>query len=114
MRFKDFIVEKSLFCSGDNLEINGLKYCGGDLSDGEEIFFHAFNPLNVDFFTDGQGNTRGFYMEIREINDCIDIGKNFSRYKIEPVLLKILTFFYIRYTNIIMYSIYKVQNKEVI
>ncbi len=75
VKFKDFIVEKSLFCSGDNLEINGLKYCGGDLSDGEGIFFHASDPLNVDFFTDGQGNTRGFYMEVRELEDCDTIGK---------------------------------------
>ena len=65
-----------MFCSGDNLEINGLKYCGGDLSDGEEIFFHASDFLNVEFFTDGQGNTRGFYMEVREIDDCNPIGKN--------------------------------------
>ena len=65
--FKDFVIENSPSCSNDVLEINEKQFCG---QHSEEEFYFPNKPLEFYFNSNDAVTSRGFYLEVRELENC--------------------------------------------
>ena len=65
--FKDFVIENSPSCSNDVLEINEKQFCG---QHSEEEFYFPNQPLEIYFSSNYAVTSRGFYLEVRELDNC--------------------------------------------